>query len=127
MDAAHYVERVLDAYRAPPGACGMGRRADRAFGLGLFARGLPLDAVENAFVLAASRRVVRRPDAPPLGIIRSLAYFGPVIDEALESSVAPEYYRYPRQRLPHLLPIQRSSRRYPHASGVDDTARSPIY
>jgi hypothetical protein len=111
MDSAEYVQRVLAAYRATPGACGAVRKPDRAFALALFARGATLAAVENAFVLAASRRVVRRPDAPPLGIIRSLAYFGPVIDEVLESSVGPEYYRYLRQRLPHWLAIQRSSGR----------------
>src|SRR3954449_9469275 len=111
MDSAEYGQRVLAAYRATPGACGAVRKPDRAFALALFARGVPLDAVENAFVLAASRRVVRRPNAPPLGIIRSLAYFGAVIDEVLESSVGPEYYRYLRLRLPHWLVIQRSGGR----------------
>jgi hypothetical protein len=111
MDSAEYVQRVLDAYRATPGACGAVRKPDRAFALALFARGVPLDAIENAFVLAASRRVVRRPGAAPLGAIRSLAYFGPVIEEVLESSVGPEYYRYLRQRLPHWLALQRSSDR----------------
>lgn len=70
-----------------------------------------LEAVENALVLAASRRIVRPPGATPLGIIRSLAYFGPVIDEVLESSVGPEYYRHLRQRLPQWLAAQRSHRR----------------
>jgi hypothetical protein len=108
MDRAEYVRRVLDAYRATPGACGEVRQPDRAFAVALHARGVPLDAVENALVLAASRRIVRRPEAPPLGVIRSLAYFGPVIDEVLESSVGPDYYRYLRQRLPHWLAAQRA-------------------
>ena len=111
MDSAEYVQRVLNAYRTTPGTCGVVRRPDRAFALTLFARGVPFDAVENAFLLAASRRIVRPPDAPPLGIIRSLAYFGPVIDEVLESSIGPDYYRYLRQRLPHWLAIQRSHQR----------------
>jgi hypothetical protein len=108
MDSAEYVQRVLDAYRATPGTCGVVRKPDRAFALALHSRGVPLAKVENAFVLAASRRIVRRPNAPPLGVIRSLAYFGPVIDEVLESSVGPDYYRYLRQRLPHWLAIPRS-------------------
>ena len=108
MGPAEYVQHVLDAYRAAPGTCGVVRKPDRAFALALFARGVPLDAVENAFVLAASRRIVRRPDAQPLGIIRSLAYFGPVIEEVLESSMGPDYYRYLRQRLPHKLAAQPS-------------------
>jgi hypothetical protein len=109
--AAAYVQRVLDAYRATPGACGVVRRPDRAFALALFARGVPLDAVENAFVLAAARHIARPPGALPLGVIRSLAYFGPVIEEVLESPAGPDYYRYLRHRLPHWLAIQRSSGR----------------
>jgi len=108
MDAAEYVRRVLDAYRATPRTCGVARRPDRAFALALHVRGVPLEAVENAFVLAASRRIARPPEAPPLGLIRSLAYFGPVIEEVLESSVGPDYYRYLRLRLPHWLAAQRS-------------------
>ena len=108
MDAAEYVRRVLDAYRATPGACGVARKPDRAFALALHVRGVPLGAVENAFVLAASRRIARPPEAPPLGVIRSLAYFAPVIEEVLESSVGPDYYRYLRLRLPLWLAAQRS-------------------
>ena len=59
MEAAEYVRRVLDAYRTTPDTCGVVRKPDRAFALALFARGVALDAVENALVLAASRRLVR--------------------------------------------------------------------
>ena len=107
MDSAEYIQRVLDAYRATLGTCGVVRKPDRAFALALHARRVPLAAVENAFVLAAARRLARPPDAPPLGIIRSLAYFGPVIDEVLHSSVGQAYYDYLRQRLPHLMAVQR--------------------
>ena len=99
MDSAEYIRRVLDAYRATPGTCGVVRKPDRAFALALHARGVALEAVENALVLAASRRLARPADAPPLGIIRSLAYFGPVIDEVLASSVSQTYYDYLRHRL----------------------------
>ena len=99
MDSAEYIERVLDAYRATPGACGVARKPDRAFALELHARGVPLTTVENAFVLAAARRLARAADAPPLGIIRSLAYFGPVIEEVLHSAVGQAYYDYLRRRL----------------------------
>jgi len=108
MDAAEYIRRVLEAYRATPGTCGVVRKPDRAFALALHARGVPVEAVENAFVLAASRRIVRPTEAPPLGVIRSLAYFGPVIEEVLESTVSQDYYRYLRLRLPHWLATQRS-------------------
>jgi hypothetical protein len=107
MDSAEYIRRVLDAYCATPGTCGVARKPDRAFALALHAGGVPLTAVENAFVLAAARRSVRAVDAPPLGTIRSLAYFGPVIEEVLHSTVGQAYYDYLRRRLPHYLAAQR--------------------
>lgn len=99
MDAAEYVRRVLDGYRATPGTCGVVRRPDRSVALALHARGVPLVSVENALVLAAARRLVRPAGAPALGAIRSLAYFGPVIEEVLHSPAGQDYYDYLRHRL----------------------------
>ncbi len=65
----------------------------------LHGRGVPLAAVENAFVLAAARRLARPSDAAPLGVIRSLAYFSPVIDEVLTMKAGPTYFQYLRDRL----------------------------
>ena len=107
MDSAEYIRRVLDAYRATPGTCGAVRKPDRAFALELHVRGVPLAAIENAFVLAAARRLARAADALPLGIIRSLAYFGPVIEEVLQSTAGQAYYDYLRRRLPHCSAIPR--------------------
>jgi hypothetical protein len=41
----------------------------------LYERGLSVGVIENALVLAAARRLMRPANAPPLGTIRSLAYF----------------------------------------------------
>jgi hypothetical protein len=71
-------------------------RPDRLLAAQLHQRGGPLEAVENALVLVASRRLTRPADAPPLGVIRSLAYFSPVIEEVLQLDVSPEYFRYLR-------------------------------
>jgi hypothetical protein len=60
--------------------------------------------IENSLVLAATRRLIRRPDAPPLGMVRSLAYFLPVIEEVLELSVSPNYFQYLRQKLQRISP-----------------------
>ena len=106
MDSGEYVRRVLEAYRATPGTCGVVRRPDRAFALALHARGVPLAVVANALVLAAARRLARPPDAPSLGVIRSLAYFSPVIDEVLDSPAGQAYYDYLRQRIPRLIAAQ---------------------
>jgi hypothetical protein len=98
-----YVQKVLSAYRQTPGTAGTVRRPDRLLAAQLYARGVPLCTIENAFVLAAARRIIRSSDAPPLGTIRSLAYFSPVIEEVLEVRVNPDYYQYLRLRTQRFL------------------------
>lgn len=104
MDQREYVRRLLEAYRATPGTCGAVRRPDRLLAAQLHQRGVPLEAVENALTLAAARRLTRPADAPPLGVIRSLAYFSPVIEEVLQLQVGPEYFRHLRQRIGQFTP-----------------------
>jgi len=99
MEQRDYVCRLLNAYRATPGTCGTVRRPDRALAAQLYQCGVPLEAVENAFVLAAARRLIRPAGVAPLGTIRSLAYFSPVIEEVLQLQVGPEYFQYLRHKL----------------------------
>src|SRR5271157_6058984 len=99
MEQREYVRRLLEAYRATPGTSGVVRRPDRLFAAQLHNRGVPLETVENALMLAASRRSVRPPGATPLGIIRSLAYFSPVIEEVLQLKVGQEYFQHLRSKL----------------------------
>ena len=90
----HYIRKVLDAYRRMPGTIGAVRRNDCLLAAALYDRRVPVTAVENALVLAASRRIFRSPDALPLQPIRSLYYVLPVIDEVLAVRVSQDYYRY---------------------------------
>lgn len=99
MEQHDYVRRILEAYRATPGTCSAVRRPDRLFATQLHQRGVPLEAVENALVLAAVRRIIRPDGAAPLGTIRSLAYFAPVIEEVLQLQAGPEYFQYLRYKL----------------------------
>lgn len=103
MDASEYVRGVLDAYRAAPGTCGAVRKPDRVFAMRLYERGVALTVVENALVLACMRRLARPADAVPLGVIRSLAYFSPVIDEVLGLAVDDAYFQHLRRRLSRML------------------------
>jgi hypothetical protein len=105
MDAGlsqeEYVRQVLEAYRKTPGTTGTVRRTDRTVAAQLFQRGLSVQVIENALVLAATRRLIRPEDALPLGTIRSLAYFLPVIEEVLKLRVSPDYFAYLRRKLAH--------------------------
>ena len=66
----------------------------------LWQRQIPLTTVETAFLLASSRRAARRPDAMPLGPIRSLHYFMPVLEELLAQPVSESYLAYLRNKVP---------------------------
>ena len=94
-----YIRQVLEAYRQTPGTMGTVRRTDRMLAAQLYQRGLSVSVIENAFVLAAARRLMRPGDAPPLGTIRSLAYFLPVIEEVIGLRVSPDYFQHLRQKL----------------------------
>ena len=58
-----------------------------------------MSVIQNALILAAVRRLIRPANTPPLGTIRSLAYFLPVIEEVLDLKVSPGYFQYLRHKL----------------------------
>ena len=97
-----YLDKVLNAYRRTPGTAGTVRRPDRLLAAQLHERGVPLMAVENALVLAVARRMIRPTGSPPLGTIRSLAYFLPVIEEVLSLRVSPSYFQHLRHKIENL-------------------------
>jgi hypothetical protein len=99
-----HIRQVLEAYRKTPGTMGTVRRADRVLAMQLYQRGVSASVIENAFVLAAARRLMRPDDAAPLGTIRSLAYFLPVIEEVLDMRVSPNYFQYLRHKLQRVVP-----------------------
>jgi hypothetical protein len=99
LNEEEYIRQVVEAYRKTPGTMGTVRSADRLLAAQLYQRGLSVKVVENALVLAATRRLIRPVDAPPLGTIRSLAYFLPVIEEVLALRVSPDYFDYLRHKL----------------------------
>ena len=101
-----YVRQVLAAYRRTPGTMGTVRRPDRMVAARLYQRGVAVSVIENALVLAATRRLMRPADAPSLGTIRSLAYFLPVIEEVLDLHVSPDYFRYLRYKLERRTPTR---------------------
>jgi hypothetical protein len=99
-----FIHEVLEAYRKTPGTMGTVRRPDRVLAAQLYQRGTSVSVIENAFVLAATRRLMRAADAPPLGSIRSLAYFLPVIEEVIGLRVSPDYFQYLRHKLERIAP-----------------------
>jgi hypothetical protein len=81
---AAYVREVLCRYLATPGVAGRVRHADRTFAAALYDQGVPLYAVQYAFIVAAARRLRHNAFATPLPPIRTLWYFRDVIREMIE-------------------------------------------
>lgn len=96
--ANRYVASVLARYQAFPGTLRRVLRQDRRVAAQLFRRGVRLEVVEDAFVLAAVRRTFRSA-REPCEPIRSLHYFLPVIQELLDEPPLPEYLDYLRHKL----------------------------
>jgi hypothetical protein len=99
-----YVDRLLKLYRHTPGTCGHIRRADRRLAASLYARGVPLETVQVALLLASARRAFRPATAPRLAPIATLHYFLPVLDEILASPPDPAYLDHLRRRMAPLAP-----------------------
>ena len=93
-----YVRRVLTAYGQTPTTAGRVNRQDRLLAARFYQRRIPLDVIENAFVLGAVRRLYRDPDNLPLPPVRSLYYFCALIEEVLDLKTHPKtrsaYFRY---------------------------------
>ena len=92
-----YIQKVLTAYRQTPETTGTIRPPDRRVAAQLYARGVPLHTVENALLLAASRRL-----SPPLPLHRGSA----PRHDSLPGLLSPRHQRGARtHRQPRLLPI----------------------
>ena len=93
-----YVAKVLARYKALPGSLRRVLREDRRLAAEFFQRGISLQTVENAFVLATARRTFRS-NTDHLEPIRSLHYLTPLVQELIEEPPLPEYLDYLKQRL----------------------------
>jgi hypothetical protein len=94
-----YLSAVLKLYLNLPETPSRIHPNDRKSAKALSDRSIPLVIIESAFLLASLRRLMRSPDVPPLGPIRSLAYFFPVIQEVLANPFASDYLEYLRRKV----------------------------
>jgi len=90
-DLETYRESVLERYLRLPDTPRRLSRFDLRFVRQLWERRVPVTVIEAALVLATARRSARPASAMPLGPIRSLHCFLPVIEELLARPV-PESY-----------------------------------
>lgn len=98
-----YVAAVLALYTALPDTPSRASAYDKTVAAALFQRGVPIQLVESALLLASLRRRNRPGGQLPLPLVRSLAYFSPVIEEILRQPPPPTYLDYLRSKANQLL------------------------
>jgi hypothetical protein len=101
--ALTYVRRILEAYLRLPDTPDRARAQDHELAAQLHRRGVDEEIVQAAFLVATARRCARPPGATPLGPIRSLHYFLPVIDELLQHPPAADFLSYLRETLATMI------------------------
>lgn len=101
-----YIRQVLTAYCQTPTTIGRANRQDRLLAARFYQRQIPVDVIENAFVLGAVRRLYRDPQDPPLPPVRSLHYFSGLVEEVLNLKTHPKtksayfgYFQYLRYKI----------------------------
>ena len=100
---AAYVRRIIEAYLRLPDTPERARQHDHQLAADLHRRGVSEATIEAAFLVATARRSARPSGAPPLGPIRSLHYFLPVIEELLDHPPSAEYLGYLRDSLAPMI------------------------
>jgi len=101
-----YIRQVLPAYCLTRATAGQVNRQDRLLAARFYQRHIPLDVIENAFVLGAVRRLYRDPQDLPLPPVRSLRYFCGLVEEVLDLKTHPKtksayfgYFQYLRYKI----------------------------
>lgn len=98
-DLDAYRQALLNLYLCLPDTPRRLSRFDLRLVRQLWERRVPLTVVEMAFGLASARRAARPTHALPLGPIRSLHYFLPVIQELLIHPLPENYAAYLRSKV----------------------------
>jgi hypothetical protein len=97
-----YQSMVLKLYLNLPETPSQIHPNDRKMATMLCDKKISLAVIESAFLLASLRRLIRSPNMPPLGPIRSLAYFLSVIQEVHAHPFSDDYLEYLRRKVASL-------------------------
>lgn len=99
MAKQRYVSKVLDLYMQLPETPNRFSRTDLRLAQQLYEEKVTATDIELAMLLATARRFFRRTSAHPLGPIRSLYYFLPVLEELRKHPLPEGYQQYLRQKV----------------------------
>ena len=100
MTPDSYVRAVRHLYLRLPHTSGRFSCSDRELAEDLHQRGIPIDIIRSALLLATARRLCRNPANAPLPPVRSLHYFLPALDEILLQPLPHGYLQYLQSKIP---------------------------
>lgn len=95
-----YINRLLQLYLQQPDTPNRFSRYDRKLAEHLFNESVSLDQMKAAFLMGSARRAARKPNAFPLGPIRSLHYFLPILEEIKRNQLSEDYLYYLKSKIP---------------------------
>jgi hypothetical protein len=104
MNRQQFVNIVLDLYVDLPDTPNRFSRFDRTLAACWFDQGISILQIQQAMTLAQVRRASRSSADPPLGPIRSLHYFAPVLSEVMQHPPPPDYFSYLQRKLIDIRP-----------------------
>jgi hypothetical protein len=97
-----YVEQVRSLLLQYPIVCCSFGTADQKIAADLFRDGVPLEQLERALLLGLTRKYISSLNSTASGVIYSLRYFLPLLDEVAHTEVTEDYWGYLRRRLQNL-------------------------
>ena len=100
ISKSEYINRLLQLYLQQSDTPNRLSRHDRKLAEHLFNEGASLDQMNAAFLLGSARRAARKPNSFPLGPIRSLHYFLPILQEVRLLQPPVGYINYLKSKLP---------------------------
>ena len=116
-----FVLAILELYSQLPDTPESASPADEACVRRFYQRRIPFGVIEAALLLGSLRRRSRPLDAPPLASIRSVAYFQPIVEELLHTSVSESYRATLRLKMQRLCGPTETHRRSQPAGGSPPT------
>ncbi len=103
MTKREYIAEVLREYASLPHTPDRARTYDRRLAAQFHDQHVPRKTISAAFVIAIVRRSQRPASQPPLDLIRSLAYFQPIILQLLKKPLDEGYIQYMTHRYRQIL------------------------
>jgi len=106
---ARYISKVVDLYVSLPETPNECAQSDIQLASKWYQLRVKAKDVEAAMLLTTARRLFRDPENGPLGPIRTLHYFVPVLQEVIQEPLASGYLEYLRKKINQTMNLKNTA------------------